>query len=318
MASSMGSGLSVVVPVFRGEKNLEALVGRLETVLPTLGCPYELVFVDDCSPDGSWKLIGKLMASKPWIRGFRLMRNFGQHNALLAGIRQARYDRIVTMDDDLQHPPEFIPALVAKLDEGFDVAYGTPERETHGLLRNFCSIATKALLRYVLGVVVAREVSSFRAFKTDLRDAFADYGSPTVFLDVLLTWATTSFVAVPVPHRDRSEGKSGYTLSKLLLHATNMVTSFSTVPLRLASLVGILTILFGIVLLAVVLLMWALGGIPVRGFTFLASMIVVFSGAQLLSLGILGEYLARMYLRSMGRPPYVFAKSSPGAQADDA
>lgn len=318
MHSTVDSGISVVVPVYRGVKSLEALAGRLEAVFAGLRIPHELLFVDDCSPDGSWKLIEELMATRPWIRGFRLMRNFGQHNALLAGIRQARYDRIVTMDDDLQHPPESIPALLAKLDEGFDVAYGTPERETHGLMRNFCSVATKAILRHVLGVVVAREVSSFRAFKTNLREAFSDYGSPTVFLDVLLTWATTSFGTVPVPHCDRAEGESGYTLTKLLLHATNMVTSFSTVPLRFASLVGILTIVFGIVLLAVVLLMWMLGGIPVRGFTFLASMIVVFSGAQLLSLGILGEYLARMYLRSMGRPPYVIAKYPVAAPSRDA
>lgn len=304
MSSLLPPGLSVVVPVYRGEATLRALAERVERTLSAGSLPFELVFVDDCSPDGSRGVIQGLAAEKPWIRGLHLMRNYGQHNAILAGIRHARYDRVVTLDDDLQHPPEAIPALLAKLDEGFDVVYGSPVKEYHGVFRDFSSVATKALLKHVLGIAVAREVASFRAFRTELRAAFADYHSPAVFIDVLLTWATTSFASVPVQH-ETGGGTSSYTFSKLLLHTINMVTSFSTLPLRIASLIGVSAILLGLVLLAYFTLEFLFVGIPVRGFATLASLIIVFSGTQLLSLGILGEYLARMYLRSMGRPPYV-------------
>jgi glycosyltransferase involved in cell wall biosynthesis len=302
-------GISIVVPVYRSESSIPALVERIEKALSHLAMPYELVLVDDASPDRSWQAISKLSESRPWIRGVRLMRNFGQHNALLAGIRHAAFDRIATMDDDLQHRPEDLPLLLAKLEEGYDVVYGSPQKEKHGKLRDFSSVAIKGVLKYALGVSVAREVSSFRVFRTRLRDAFSDYDNPVVYLDVLLTWATTSFAAVSVQHQDRSSGKSGYTLSKLAIHAVNMVTSFSTLPLRLASLMGVGTVAFGLALLFYILVQWALGGIPVKGFTLLFSVIVIFSGAQLLSLGILGEYLARMYMRSMGRPPYVVRNS---------
>ena len=305
MPTELTKGVSIVVPVFRGEKTLRSLAARIEQVLGSGSSPFELILVNDCGPDGSAAVIQTLALEKSWIRGLSLMRNYGQHNAILAGIRQARYDRIVTMDEDLQHPPEAIPRLLAKLDEGFDVVYGTPVKEYHGFLRDFSAIATKTMLKTVLGVTVAREVASFRAFRTELRGAFADYHSPTVFLDVLLTWATASFASVPVQHDAQAGGKSGFTFQKLVLHAINMVTSFSTLPLRVASLTGLATVAFGVVLLIFILVQWLLGGIPVRGFTLLFSIIVIFSGVQLLSLGILGEYIARMYLRSMGRPPYV-------------
>lgn len=313
MSSPLESGLSIVVPVYRAEATLRTLADRISQALAEFPHPFELLLVNDNSPDGSAAIIDTLAAEKPWIRGVHLMRNYGQHNAILAGIRQARFDRLVTMDDDLQHPPEAIPALLRKLDESFDVVYGTPVKENHGVLRNFSSTATKTILKYVLGVTVARDVASFRAFRTELREAFADYHSPAVFIDVLLTWATTSFASVAVQHEDRAGGKSSYTFWKLVLHAINMVTSFSTLPLRLTSLLGTATILFGMLLLAIILLFWLIGNIPVRGFATLACMIIIFSGVQLLSLGILGEYLARMYQRSMGRPPYVI-KPPPQSQ----
>jgi undecaprenyl-phosphate 4-deoxy-4-formamido-L-arabinose transferase len=232
------------------------------------------------------------------------MRNYGQHNALLCGIRAAKYDIIVTMDDDLQNPPEEIPRLLEPLSDGYDVVYGRPLHAQHGLFRDLASQVTKLALQGAMGVQTARNVSAFRAFRTHVRDAFASYQSPFVSVDVLLTWGTARFVAVPVRHDARPVGVSNYTFRRLAIHALNMMTGFTTLPLQLASLMGFAFTLFGLAVLAYVLGRYVVQGATVPGFAFLASIIAVFSGAQLFALGIIGEYLARIHLRTMDRPAY--------------
>ena len=229
-------------------------------------------------------------------------RNYGQHNAILSGIRAARFEIIITMDDDLQNPPEEIPALLAKLEEGYDVVYGTPSQEKHGVLRDIASLITKRMLEHAMGGDVSRHISAYRVFKTHLRDAFKDYRNPFVSIDVLLTWATTHFAAIPVQHNARTVGASGYTLSRLVRHTLNMVTGYSVFPLQLASWTGFLFTLFGMCLLIYVLGRYLLHGSGVAGFPFLASIISIFAGAQMFALGIIGEYLSRMHVNSMGRP----------------
>jgi len=234
-----------------------------------------------------------------------MARNFGQHSALLCGIRVAKYEVVVTLDDDLQNLPEDIPKLLAKLEDGFDMVYGTREHERHGLFRNLASQVTKWVLQSAMGASTARDVSAFRAFRTRLREAFSDYRSPSVNLDVLLTWGTTAFGSVRVRHEARQVGDSGYNLRKLMNHAINMMTGFSTLPLRFASIMGFAFALMGVLILVYVLGRYLLTGSSVPGFPFLASIIAIFSGVQLFALGIIGEYLARMHLRTMERPTYV-------------
>jgi undecaprenyl-phosphate 4-deoxy-4-formamido-L-arabinose transferase len=260
--------------------------------------------VNDASHDASWQVIETLAAQYDWVRGIHLMRNYGQHNALLCGIRAARYAIIITMDDDLQHPPQMIAALLAKLDEGYDVVYGTPQQEQHGIWRNFASQITKLALQSAMGVEVARKVSAFRVFRTQLRAAFENYRASTVSIDVLLTWGTTRFAAIPVEHQPRRKGHSNYTFWKLLTHALNMVTGFSVLPLQVASLLGFLFTLFGMGVLFYVVGRFLIQGSVVRGFPFLASIISIFSGVQLFALGIIGEYLARIHFRTQDRPAY--------------
>ncbi len=297
--------ISIVIPVYQAAGSLTELHRRLVAVFGPAETLIEIILVDDGSRDASWAVIQGLAAADARVRGLRMSRNYGQHNALLCGIRAAQGAVIVTLDDDLQHPPEALPRLLARLDEGCDVVYGPPEQEQHGLLRNLASRITKWALEGAMGTANARQVSALRVFRTVLRDAFADYRSPTVNIDVLLTWATTRFAAVPVPHAPRQGGASGYTPRKLVRHALNMLTGFSTRPLQLASLMGFIFALFGLVIWAYVLIRWLLHGSAVPGFAFLASIIAIFSGAQLLALGIIGEYLARMHARTMERPPYV-------------
>jgi glycosyltransferase involved in cell wall biosynthesis len=296
--------LSVVMPVYNGEASLAELCRRLGEVLPRVAMQHEIILVNDGSRDRSWEIISELSSRSPTVRGLSLMRNYGQHNALLCGIRAAKYELIVTLDDDLQHPPEEISRLLARLEEGFDVVYGTPENEQNGLMRALASRITRLTLRTAVGADVARNVSAFRLFRTQLREAFAGYQTPFVSIDVLLTWATTRFGATKVPFQQRHSGASNYTFAKLVRHALDMMTGFSTAPLQLASLIGFACTLFGIGIFLYVFIRYCLEG-SVPGFPFLASIIAIFSGAQLFALGVIGEYLARMHFRSMKRPAYV-------------
>jgi undecaprenyl-phosphate 4-deoxy-4-formamido-L-arabinose transferase len=229
---------------------------------------------------------------------------------LLCGIRLARFDRVVTLDDDLQNPPEEIPRLLERLVDDVDVVYGAPQREQHGFLRDQASRITKMALQSAMGAENARHVSAFRLFRTRLRDAFADYRGPHVSIDVLLTWGTTRFDFVTVKHDPRLVGQSNYTVRKLVKHAIDMATGFSTLPLQIASLIGFVFTVFGMVVLAVVLLNFLANGSAVPGFAFLASIVAIFSGAQLFALGIIGEYLARMHFRTMDRPGYVVRRTT--------
>jgi undecaprenyl-phosphate 4-deoxy-4-formamido-L-arabinose transferase len=302
--TTLPEGISVVIPVYNSAPTLGVLLRRLTAVLDQHGRPYEVLLVNDGSRDESWARIGELGQQYARLRGINLMRNYGQHNALLCGVRAARLHNIVTMDDDLQHPPEQIPQLLSRLDEGFDVVYGTPQLEQHGLLRDLASRITKLALQSAMSASTARSVSAFRAFRTQLRDAFATYQSPYVSLDVLLTWGTTRFTAIPVQHEPRRIGKSNYTFRKLVRHALSMITGFSVLPLQLASIIGFGFTILGILILIYVLGRYLIQGGGVPGFPFLASVIAIFSGAQMFALGIIGEYLARMHFRMMDRPAY--------------
>jgi len=297
--------LSIVIPVYNSEASLSALLERLAQALPGLSEKYEVILVNDGSRDDSWMKIVTLSQEYGWLRGLNLMRNYGQHNALLAGVRAAQNEVIITMDDDLQHPPEELFNLLVKLNEGYDVVYGTPQREQHGLWRDLASQVTKLALQSAMGAETARKVSALRAFRTPLRQAFKNYQGPYVSIDVLLTWSTTRFGSTPVRHDLRLVGKSNYTFRKLVSHALNMMTGFSVLPLQLASMLGFLFALFGGLVLIYVIGRFIIQGGSVPGFPFLASTIAIFSGVQLFALGIIGEYLARMHFRMMDKPSYV-------------
>lgn len=294
----------MVIPVYNSQDSIAGIVERVQKAMLGRVDALEFVLIEDGSRDNSWQVISGLVSSHPSVIAIRLMRNYGQHNALLCGIRIARHPVIVTIDDDGQNPPEEIPKLLDTLDEGYDAVYGTPERGGHGLLRNLASRLTKLALSSSMGAETARSVSAFRAFRANVRDAFAQFGGPYVCIDVLLTWGTTRFGAVTVRHDPRRYGQSNYSFRALLRHALNMLTGFSTAPLRIASLIGFVFTAFGGGLLVFILLRYLLYGSAVAGFPFLASTIAILSGAQLFALGMIGEYLARMYSRTMDRPTY--------------
>jgi len=302
--------ISAVIPVFNSEDTLEELYLRLTKSLIVHSSDYEIIFINDSSGDNSSDIIYRLAKNDSNVVCFDLAKNYGQHNALLCGIRQAKYEVIVTLDDDLQNPPEEIPYLLEKLDQGYDVVYGYPKNEQHELFRNIASVFTKIALKTTMGISMARHVSAFRVFRTELRNSFSDYKGSFISIDVLLSWGTNSFSAIPVNHEKRVKGKSNYTFRKLVRHAVNMVTGFSVLPLQIASMIGFLLSLFGFVVLVYVVGRFLFQGSPVPGFPFLASIIAIFSGAQLLGIGIIGEYLARMHFRTMDKPQYFIKKTN--------
>lgn len=298
---------SVVVPVYRGEKTLDPLLDRLSQALPKLFDSYEVILVNDGSPDNSWDVIQKLTRKYDFARGIRLMRNYGQHNATLCGVRAAQYELIVTMDQDLQHPPEEISILLAKLNEGFDVIYGAPQKLPQGVVRNFLTKYIKLILAKVMGTPSVTHMSAFRLFRAELRDAFVNFQSPTLILDVLLSWGTTRFTFVPVNIAPAES--SNYKFATLVKAALLILIGYSTLPLRIASFIGFFMTLFGFGVFVYVFYVYlALGSLP--GFPFLASIIALFSGAQMFTMGIFGEYLARIFDRSMDRPSYVIQESA--------
>lgn len=296
--------ISVIIPVYNSADTIVSLHRRIVSVLTGLVVDYEIIFINDASMDKSLDIIYSLSKNDENVKCIDFNKNYGQHSALLCGIRQAKYEFIVTLDDDLQNPPEEIPKLLEKLDQGYDVVYGYPKNEQHGLFRNIASIFTKMALKTTMGVSIARHVSAFRVFRTELRDSFSDYKGSFISIDVLLSWGTNSFFASPVNHEKRTEGQSNYTFRKLINHALNMVTGFSVLPLQIASIIGFVFSIFGVIILIYVLGRFLFQGSPVPGFPFIASIIAIFSGAQLLAIGIIGEYLARIYFRTMNKPQY--------------
>ena len=272
------------------------------------GLAHEVILVDDGSPIETWAMISELTRSDGRLVGIRLSRNTGQHNALVAGVRKAQFDVTVTIDDDLQNPPEEIPSLLNALVDGVDVVYGSSAQVAQRRWRRNSSVWTRGLMASALGAENAARMSSFRAFRTRLRDGFdADLG-PSVSLDALLSWSTSQFTSVTVRHDHRTEGRSHYTFRRLVRFALDTATGYSAVPLQVATTLGVLTALFGVGVLVWVIGALTFSGTSVPGFPFLASIVAIFSGVQLITLGIIGEYLARMHFRVMRKPTYVIAE----------
>jgi undecaprenyl-phosphate 4-deoxy-4-formamido-L-arabinose transferase len=297
--------VSVVVPCYRSAVTLPPLVARINEALPDVVADYEVVLVVDGGDRATWTAAHDLQRRDRQVRALRLSRNYGQHNALVAGVRAARYEVVVTMDDDLQHRPEEIPALLAALTEDVDLVYGVAAEEEHGAARSLASRVAKAGLERMMSIRGARQLSAFRAFRTFLRDGFTQLNGPHACLDVALSWGTTNVTSVTVRMDERTHGRSGYTLRMLLRHTLNMVLGYSTAPLRLVTYLGFLVGFLGLALLGRMLYLYFSGETTVAGFTTIASMVALFSAAQMIATGVLGEYIGRIHGNGLGLPTYV-------------
>lgn len=303
----MERAVSVLVPTYNSPETLLAVAERIRK-LPWFTPESEVVFIDDGNADKTWSILLEIARVHPFVRAIRLSRNVGQHAALLAGVREARHSVIATLDDDLQNPPEELAHLLKALTDDVDVVYGVPRKIKQPMWRSVTSVAAKRMMQKALGFSSAIDISSFRVFRSQLRDGFDNDLGPGVSLDALLSWSTSRFTSVEVEHHERKTGKSNYNFWKLFRFMLDTVTGFSTVPLRLATGLGLTTIA-----LSVGVLIWILGrplitGESVPGFPFLAATIAIFSGTQLLVLGVIGQYIGRMHFRVMNKPTYTIAE----------
>lgn len=313
--SASAVDVSVIVPVYGGAQTIGPLCAGIRDEMDRLGWTWEVIFVCDRPRDDSWAVARQLAAADARVSAYLLMRNFGQHPATLHGLRVARGRLLVTMDEDLQHSPRDIEALATAAREIDGIAFGTFEEPQHGWWRNLTSRLAKAFLARYVGTQIASHATAFRAFPAHLRAAFADYRGERVAIDVLLSWSGAPFRSVRAAHAPRASGASGYTLRKLVAYLGDLVVGYSVAPLRLASFFGLAAFGFAMLVAGYVLFNWLRYGSAVPGFAFIALSVALFSGAQLLTLGIIGEYLGRLYFSQLGKPQVVVAARAPGPDA---
>jgi undecaprenyl-phosphate 4-deoxy-4-formamido-L-arabinose transferase len=296
--------ISVVVPVYNSADCLRELVERILAVLYKLARSYDIVLVDDGSRDASWDVLKELQAQYgDCVTAVRLMRNYGQHNALMCGFRHCRGELIVTIDDDLQNPPEEIEQLHRSItNNGYDLVYGNERSKEHEGWRNIGSSLARVFYRTVFHSQISP--TSFRIMRRQLMESILPYALNYTYVDGLLAWNTQWVGSVEVEHRERVAGRSGYSVPKLLLLALNLFTNFSLLPLQMVSICGFLAALGGFGLGLFYLGQFLLANIAVPGFASTIIAILVLGGAQMLALGIIGEYLGRLHLNVNRKPQY--------------
>lgn len=295
---------SVVIPVFNEEGNLEVLYTRLTKVMKSLGEAYEIIFVDDGSTDISFQILTALHQKDNNVKVIRFTRNFGQHPAVMAGFDSAQGEVIVTLDADLQNPPEEIPKLLDKLDEGYEVIFGVFQQRKHSAFRRVGSNFTKWVLAKLLPVG-ATNLSGFRALKFDVVDQLKLLNEKSKFLDGLICWMGFSVCTAEVEHSKRHTGRSKYSLFRLISLWFDMVVSFTDLPLKVATFGGFLLGAGGFLLALFYLIRYLLYGFPVPGFATTVILITVFAGIQLFCLGVLGEYIGRINKEVKNKPEYI-------------
>lgn len=296
--------LSIVIPVYNSERIVPELVRRIAA--QAMSYEYELILVNDGSADRSWQMIEQACDAYPAVRGINLRINTGQHNAIMAGLRAASGAVIVVMDDDLQHAPEDIGKLQAKIAEGYDVCYAAFRRPRHALWKTAGSAFRDLTVHALLGLPRGIRISSFKAMTADIVREITRYQGPFPYVDGLALMVTRNVANVELEHHPRLDGTGHYTLRQSLSLWAKVAMNFSVVPLRVASWLGLgfaaLGFLFAVYLIVQQLVFER---IPVPGWASLAIAILIVGGVQLLALGAIGEYLGRAYLHMTAKPQYV-------------
>lgn len=303
--------LSIVVPCFNEEESLPELVRRLDAVCRGLNMPYEVVLVDDGSSDRTWPLIAAAAEADPALRGVRLARNHGHQIALTAGLSAARGARIMMLDADLQDPPELLPEMMVKMDEGYDVVYGRRiAREAETAFKRVSATAFYRLINRLAQVEIPRDVGDFRLVSRRILDRFLEMPERARFVRGMFAWLGHRQTGIDYVRKPRHAGVTKYPLRAMVRFAGDALTAFSIAPLRLATMLAYLSLLVA-VLLGIYVVGAYLAGATVSGWASVLVAISFFSGMQLLALGIIGEYLGRLYMETKRRPLFLVSEATP-------
>jgi undecaprenyl-phosphate 4-deoxy-4-formamido-L-arabinose transferase len=298
--------ISVVIPVFNEEDNLRELGERLIRTLTAMGRPYEIIFVDDGSTDGSWQLLTDLNRQYPQnIRALQFHRNFGQHQAIFAGFQAARGQVMVTLDADLQNPPEEIPRLVAKLDEGYDTVGGWREDRQDSIFRRLPSQLVNYVMSRVTGVKLRDYGCMLRAYRRSVVDSINQCQESSSFIPALANLFAHRVAEIPVGHAERERGTSKYSLIKLLRLNFDLMTGFSNLPIHLVGFMGVTIAFLGLLFGFMLIIRRIFVGPEVEGVFTLFAILFVFVGLNTLGLALIGEYVGRIYREVRGRPRFV-------------
>jgi len=299
--------LSIVVPVYRSEDILPSLVRRIneEMLKEGLTDKFELLLVNDASPDNSWSVICLLARQYPFIKGISLRRNAGQHNATMAGLNNASGEIIVIMDDDLQHPPSAIGKMIGAILNGHDVCYTNYLNRQHALWKKVGSSFNDWVATHLLNKPKGVYLSSFKAMRREIVDEVIKYDGPYAYVDGLMLDVTDSITVIDIEHQSRLTGDGNYNLARSISLWLKMATSFSVLPLRLASFMGLFFAFLSLVLIGVVLTQKMLNPELAAGWTSLMATVVFIGGVQMFCIGVIGEYLGRAYLKLNGKPQFV-------------
>jgi undecaprenyl-phosphate 4-deoxy-4-formamido-L-arabinose transferase len=299
--------ISVIIPVFNEEECLPELLLRMDAAMEGIGRPYEIIYVNDGSRDGSIRLLKAASAANPCLKIIDFNRNYGQHSAVFAGFEAARGEIIVTLDADLQNPPEEVPNLVAKMDEGYDVVGSVRQQRQDSLFRKVASRIINWVTAKVTGVQLHDYGCMLRAYRREVVKTLCEAKEFSTFIPVLADLFAGRVTEIPVAHAERTKGESKYSLLKLIRLQFDLITSFSLLPLRTTMFVGVTTSVLAVAA-AIVLITgrliygaeWALSGV----FTLFA-VLFFFIGVLLFSIGLLGEYVGRIYMEVRNRPRFV-------------
>jgi undecaprenyl-phosphate 4-deoxy-4-formamido-L-arabinose transferase len=301
--------ISIVVPVYSASTGLSTLFDRIAAVLDAAHRTFELILVDDRGNLAAWPAIQALAARDERVLGLRLGRNFGQHAATMCGIANARGEYVVTMDEDLEHPPEALPDLLAACSEAQPLVYGVFPQRTHAWYRNI----TSELMRWSLKKSfpdLNESYTSYRVMHRALASRLAEFQLSRPYIDGMLSWLTSSVGTVTVAHGTRDDGRSAYTLRRLVSHALNIFVTFSNVPLRMASYGGVVMATVGFLYLLYVVYGRLTGRITDPGYASLMSVVLCACGIQLVILGLLGEYVGRLMGAANRKPVYAVQSST--------
>ncbi len=312
-----GDSLSIVIPVYNSNTILRELYTRLIKEIEPLTVEYEIIFVNDCSPDDSWQILREIASEDPHVKAILLRKNVGYDNALMAGLKSAKMSYVVTMDDDLQHAPEDIPKLLEGIKEGGDVVYANFKKKKQSFIKNLGSWINGKLAQLIIKKPPGIYLSPFKILRNEIVSEIVKYNGPFPYIDGLIFQVTSSIHQVTVTHHKRAKGKGGHGIYRSLRIVFNFCTTFSILPLRIVTITGFSISMLAIIFSAVLVIgriMYSLDvrgwtyyllGINVDGWTSIMLGVVIMGGIQLMCIGIIGEYIGRSYMNINRQPQYV-------------